>query len=161
MSFEELESRERFYKKMLWVVNGEKFKKNFHILGKLPNPNDHRFADIAFQPIKKNQLGRSFFKYSENPDLEDAWDEIRIVRMHPYGEIAKEVEQSYHGHHLFDWVRMREIWIHSTCDVFIDFGEQVIWKLMEYDKKGLHCVRSINKDYFIKRAIGGTSMASK
>src|SRR5690348_5031867 len=36
MKPEELRSRERFYGKMLWIVDGSSFKNNFHILSRLP-----------------------------------------------------------------------------------------------------------------------------
>lgn len=158
MSIEELKSREKFYEKMLWIVNGEKFVKSFHILGKLPNPRDKTFIDIAFKSTKKDHLGRGFFKYSEKPDWKSNSNEIILLRFHDYSEIKNKVEKSYIGHHLFDWVKRRDVWFSSKTSVFIDFGGEVLWKLMKYDNKGLYCVRRIDKDYFIGKAIGQNHM---
>lgn len=155
MSIKELESRENFYKTMLWVINGTNFEKNFNILGKLPNPKDNEFSDIAFESTRSEYLGRGFFRYSENLDWENNSNKIQLVRSYPYMDIEKEVEESYIGHHLFDWKNPRETWVHSKNNVFIDFGGQVIWQLMRYDKRGLPCVKSINKEYFIKSVQSG------
>ena len=32
MSLEEMQSRENFYKKMIWIIDGSPFKNRFHIL---------------------------------------------------------------------------------------------------------------------------------
>jgi len=157
MPLEELKSRESFYKKMLWIINGEKFEKNFHILGKLPSPSDKKFDDIAFSTTKKDFLGRMFWKYSENQNWDTDSDEIVLFRMYDFFEIEKDVEKSYIGHHLFDWKKARDVWYHSNCDVFFDFGGEDLWKLMKYGKNRILCVRKINKDYFIKRAIGNNN----
>lgn len=154
MSDQEMKSREDFYEKMVWVVNGEKFIKNFHILGSLPKPGLKKYSDIGFCSTKKGYLGRSFFKYSENPNWEKSSRELILLRMYSFSEIEKEVEGDYIGHHLFDWIKPRTNWISSKCDVFIDFGGEVLWKLMTYDNKGLRCVRKIDKKIFITRAIG-------
>lgn len=34
----EMLSREHFYGKMMWIVNGKKFENNFTVLGRLPDP---------------------------------------------------------------------------------------------------------------------------
>jgi hypothetical protein len=153
MNTNELKSREEFYKKLVWIINGEKFEKNFHILGKLPVPNLDKFSDIAFCDSKKGHLGRLYFKYSDDPDW-DKTDEVKLLRMYDFSDIEAEVEKYYKGHHLFDWVRPHTVWFESQCDVFIDFGGDVLWKLIRYDKKGLYSVRMIDKQLFIKRAIG-------
>jgi competence protein CoiA len=154
ISFEEMQSRETFYKKMLWIINGKKFQNNFFFLGKLPDPKEKLFEDIAFMSTKRDDLGRSFFRYSENPDYKIKSNKLLLVLMHPYSDIEMDVENSYIGHRLFDWIHPRDVWFQAKCDVFIDFGEEIIWKLMKYGKGGLMCVLKIDKNYFIHRALG-------
>jgi len=153
MSLNELESRENFYKKMLWIINGDKFKHKFYIHGELPNPRDQHFSDIAFCSSKRNDKARGFWRYSENSDWNEKSDFVKLVRIYDYNEIKDTVISSYVGHHLFDWSPPTEVWFYSKCDVFIDFGGQVIWKLMKYGKNSLYCVRRIDKEYFVKRAL--------
>lgn len=154
MPLDELKQRESFYKKMIWIVNAKKFEKNFHILGKLPNPNDSNFQDFAFWPTKKDHKGRSFWKYSENPNWEKEIDEAALRRAHSFSKIEKYVENSYIGHHLFEWKKPRYVWFQSNTDVFLDFGDKYLWKLMKYGQNKVLCVRKISKDYFIERAKG-------
>jgi competence protein CoiA len=153
ITLDELSSREKFYKKMIWVVNGEKFANNFHILGKLPNQNLEEFKDIAFMPTEKEYLGRGFYRYSENPDHEDP---SSFVLIHPFKEIQESVNKFYVGHHLFDWTKYRNVWFKAESKVFLDFGDNLIWRLMKYDTK-LWCVRKFTKEAFIRRALETTN----
>lgn len=158
MSLEELQARESFYKKMLWIVNGENFKRNFFILNKLPKPNEEMFFDIAFCPTKKEDKGKLYWKFSENPDWDQQSDSIKLFKMYNYHQIEKHIEAAYVGHHLFDWKRPKAVWYDSTTHVYFDFGDNNLWKLMEYGKNKVSCVRRIDKSYFIKRALEETQL---
>lgn len=148
ISIEELSSREKFYKSMIWIVNGQTFKNNFHILHSLPNPKAEFVQDIAFYPRKKSEQGKCFYRYSEKPKG------ATMVQIHSVEEIKDEIESHYIGHHLYDWVRPRTVWWGASCRVFIDFGFSDLWELQTYDKRGLQCVRRFGKENFIKRANG-------
>lgn len=144
----ELISREMFYKNIIWIVNGEHFKKNFHILDKLPNPNSKFAEDLAFMPRKKDHLGKAFYRYSENDP------NATMVLIHSNSEIQQEIDDNYLGHHIYDWTRPRTVWFESNKRIFIDFGEENLWELVTYDKRGLKCVRQHNKEHFINKANG-------
>jgi len=146
ISSEELMSREVFYKNLIWVINGHTFKNNFHFLDKLPNPQAAFFQDIAFIGRKKDHLGKLYYRYSENDE------NATMVLLHPVAEIENEINKNYIGHHTYDWIKPRSVWQESSCRRFIDFGDNFIWELQVYDKKGLKCVRKYDKNYFIKRA---------
>jgi competence protein CoiA len=147
MSIEELNSREKFYKKMIWILNGKLFKNNFHILHKLPNPKAQFVKDIAFIERKKAENGRLFFRYSENEE------NANMVLVHSVDDIKDEIKSNYVGHHLYDWIRPRMVWLNSNSRVFIDFDDDEIWELQNYDARGLKCVRKYSKIDFIKKAI--------
>ena len=156
MNEEELSAREKFYGKMLWIVNGEKFKTNFMILDRLPDPLCEFAQDIEFHPGKAEDWGKIFHRKSENSDYEDWWETGCIgyppmVRIHPMTNISKGIDANYIGHHLFDWKRPRDIWFRATKPVFIDFGGAMLWWLQKYDKRRLMCVRKIEKDALIKK----------
>ncbi|MBK7244429.1 MAG: hypothetical protein IPH98_11300 [Saprospiraceae bacterium] len=146
ISFEELNSREVFYKKMIWIINGKSFKSNFHILHALPNPKAEFVKDIAFMDRKKDHEGKLFFRYSENEE------NAIMVLVRSVNDLKDEINSNYIGHHIYDWVRPRTVWLNSNCRVFIDFEDDGIWELQTYDKRGLRSVRKYSKEHFIKRA---------
>lgn len=144
MAGEELSSREAFYKNMLWIVNGQGFRGNFHILHMLPDPKYDFVQDIVFHSRKHNHHGKSFHRKSENPG------DPLMVLIHSVEEIQDEIEQHYRGHHLFDWVKPRAVWYESKMRVFLDFGDEIMWNLQKYDDRGLLCVQAISKRRFVE-----------
>jgi len=151
MNEQELSSREKFYGKMMWIVNGDKFKNNFVIWGKLPKPSCEFAQDIEF-----HSRGWGFHRKSENPNYENWWktgclDSPPMVLVHSINDISEEIDANYIGHHLFDWKRPRYVWFKSTKPVFIDFGCDILWWLQKYDDRGLMCVRKIYKEALIKK----------
>jgi ssDNA-binding Zn-finger/Zn-ribbon topoisomerase 1 len=136
---EELRQREVFHKKIVWVVNGEKFKNNFNILHGLPDPKCKFLEDILFFPKIKG-----FYKRSEDRGG------ASLVEVHSFREIQEEIDKGYRGHHLFDWVRPRTVWYESSVPVFIDFGDEFLWNLQIYDDRGLRCVQVVSKLKFLK-----------
>lgn len=148
ISTEELKSREEFYDKLVWIINGQKFINNFHILHKLPNPKDEYFKDIAFINMNSKQKGISYYKYSEETPG------FNMVRIYSIKSIQNEIDKSYIGHHQYDWIKPRSVWFESVKRVFIDFNDDLLWELKVYDNKGLKCIQAISKRYFLKRATG-------
>ena len=67
--------------------------------------------------------------------------------------IKAEVEQHYHGHHQFDWVRPRAGWLESGCPVYIDFGQDWLWRIEPYADYGLSCVRAVARRKLIHDAM--------
>ncbi len=143
ISREELKQRETFYKNIAWVINGEKFKNNFHILHGLPDPKSHLLNDIVFFPRKHNHQGKLFFRKSENPG------NSTMVEIHSINEIQDEIWTEYRGHHLYDWVNPRSVWYESNKKVYIDFGDEYLWNLQIYDNRGLPCVQAVSKTRFL------------
>ncbi|MBD2682192.1 MULTISPECIES: competence protein CoiA [Nostoc] len=161
ISEQELSSREDFYKEMIWIVNGEKFLKNFTISSRVPNPSSELVQDILILQANKTHYAHNdidafwFLKKSENPDY------INYIKTgKPYSKmgeiyysletINQEVNENYIGHHLFHWKNPRTIWYQSKKSVFIDFGGTLLWLLQKYDESGLMCIKKINKADFIR-----------
>ena len=168
----ERESRESFYKNLIWIVDGESFRRNFHIGCMLPDPGVKLFHDIVWF-----QLYRSAYRWSKIPLEEEVPDFWRIsetaeyypgitksnerkklppgalVEFHSGDEIAKEVRANYIGHHQFYWTRPRQTWLEAKCPVYIDFGEEVLYRLETYDETGAKCIRIIAKRKLIHDAV--------
>jgi competence protein CoiA len=163
MNEAEMFSREHFYGKMMWIINGEKFKNNFTILGKLPDPESKLAQDACFrQPasdswyVKQRKAETNderakliadkvdFFLKSDNLNYVE-WLKLKIgfapMVQHPSmkdrDRILKEIQSCYVGHNLFLWKNPRNIWFQSEKPVFIDFGGNELWRLMNYDSRGL------------------------
>jgi hypothetical protein len=130
------------------LINGVKFKKNFHILHGLPDPKSHLVEDIVFHSRKHQHQGELFHRKSENPGNSS------MVEIHGVHEIQDQITKEYRGHHLYDWVRPRTVWFESTKKVFIDFGDELLWNLQIYDNRGLPCVQAVSKIRFLRESGG-------
>lgn len=152
---DELRGRERFYGKMIWIVNGASFKDRFHILDSLPDPRSEFARDLVFDRQTVESLGSGFWRKSENP----AWSGPNdLVRAHRMREIETEIAKNYRGHHRFDWQRPRDVWYAATVPVFFDFGGPTLCRLLPYDDRGLRCVRRVGKRDLVAKN-GGTYAA--
>jgi competence protein CoiA len=150
MPLAELQSREAFYKRMIWIVNGEGFREKFHVLHALPDPGSAFAEDLAFCATKHNQPDGLFWRLSENPGSRS------MVEMHSMQTIAHEIRQNYRGHHLFEWLRPRSVWFDAIAPVFIDDGSAELLWLKPYDSRGLWCVQRVQKARLIAKN-GGLS----
>lgn len=139
MTLAELQAREKFYKKIVWVINGAKFIQSFHIFHELPTPNLDLFADIVFQYPSRHHSLEIFYRKSENPPN----------LIHPIQELENEIAQHYQGHHFYEWVKPRSVWLRSNKPVYIDFGGDTLWSLQKYGNTDLPCVQGVCKQYFI------------
>ena len=152
MPLDELRSREAFYGKLMWIVNGTSFADRFHILSPLPDPRSAFAQDLVFCEQRVDWLGRGFWRKSENPHRLGPND---LVRMHSMTEIEDDIRKNHVGHHLFDWKRPRDVWYDAAAAVFLDFGGEMLWRLGRYDDRGLRCIRRVSKkDLVVKN--GGT-----
>ena len=160
----ERNAREDFYGNLLWIVDGRGFIRNFDILHKLPNPKSPLASDLIWFKARRGKRGSSqgmFYRLSETqrhyPDevitKSDSESLNRLVQVHSTMKILTEIDQSYCGHHQYDWIRPRRIWLDSTCPVFIDFGNQMLVKLDIYDSSGLPCIQYVSKRHFIQETM--------
>jgi competence protein CoiA len=149
MSFEERDQRESFYRPMVWVINAQKFAANFHILSRLPPPDAELVRDVVFFHAQVDTNHHFFWKPSENPGHETG----TMVLVHSVEEIRAEVNRVYSGHHFFAWRRQRDVWMSSHVPVYLDFGDEYVCRLMNYDRRGLRCIHRISKMDFVHGAL--------
>ena len=161
MTDQERESRESFYRNLVWILDGQSFRKSFHLGCMLPDPNADGFEDIVWL-----QCARTAYQFSPDP-IEDCvplfWrisetaedypgltkSNIETVlpsfTVHSNQEIEEEVKANYRGHHQFYWTRPRQTWFDAKCPVYIDFGEELLYRLEAYDETARMCVRLVAK----------------
>ena len=60
---------------------------------------------------------------------------------------------NYRGHHQFYWQRPRKTWLDAKCPVYIDFGEDLVYRLENHDETRRPCVRLIAKRKLIHDAM--------
>jgi len=161
MKDEERTSREEFYKNLVWIVDGSGFKHNFDLYHLLPAPGSQIAQDVVWSKARRHMDGANrgiFFRLSESL-LEDPHVTKSTLRgwwYHFMHEIEDMVNQSYIGHHQYDWVRPRMTWLEANCPVYIDFGDDYLVRLEVYDESGLKCVRLISKRKFVHDAMTKT-----
>jgi competence protein CoiA len=156
-------SRESFYGNLVWVVDGSIFRENFEIYHLLPDPASELARDLIWLKAARTHRGAAqgiFFRLSEMTEYPDAtkanWREGHLHGMHElHGihEIEEQVNQTYRGHHQYDWIRPRRTWLDATCPVYIDIGDDLLARLETYDETGLPCIRLISKRKFVHDAM--------
>jgi competence protein CoiA len=142
LSDAERDAREEFYQNLIWIVDGSVFKKNFDLYHLLPNPSSQLAKDIRWYKAKRGMDGANrgiFWRQSE------VSDEFGYAQMRFYPEIQEELENSYCGHQQYDWVRPRSIWLGAKCPVYIDFGDDCVFRLERYGETDLRCVFRVSK----------------
>jgi hypothetical protein len=146
MSSEEMQSREAFYDRMIWVVDGMPFSKQFTLLTEtLPSPSAEISKDIRF--VKENP--NIFWRISDGDSFRT------LFEMHSRKEIEDEIQRTYEGHHFYKWKYRKRIWLEAKAPVFIDFGGDELLRLKTYGESRLHCVQKVEKRRLVEKN-GGT-----
>lgn len=137
MTIDEMRRRESFYDKMIWIGDAEPFRKNITIFDPLPNPK-LRFVDdlVFFPPHPEWRRNRVSIKGSyESLILTRRSKSIAgssLIEIESGRIISEDFDSTYVGHHLFLWIKPREIWYQTTRPTFFDFGDGRVGKLMRY-----------------------------
>ena len=150
MSDAERRSRERFYKNMVWVVDAKPFRKNFDFYHLLPDPSSHIAQDKIWFPAQRGMEGPNngaFWRPSENPEAKPGTG--AMVRVRSLREVHDEVMNAYLGHQQYDWVRPRRTWLDADCPVYLDFGDEWLFRLERYGQTNLNCVFRVAKRKFV------------
>jgi competence protein CoiA len=150
----ELKSREEFYGNLVWILDGRRFKDNFHLYHFLPCPDHEESKDIVWFKAAKGMHGANggiFWRLSENPDhIIGSGD---LVLVHGIDEIQALIDSTNCGHQQFDWVRPHSVWLRASCPVYIDFGDEWLFRLEHYGPTGIRCIFRISKRKFIHDAM--------
>ena len=170
MSEGERESRELFYQNLIWVLDGRSFRRNFHLGCMLPDPNVDIFRDIVWHKFNRTAYRLSVVPEHESTPCFSRISEIETIypgitktdlrhrsdlsmEIHGSDKLGEVVKENYKGHHQFHWIRQRKMWLDTTCPIYLDFGEEILYKLEIYDETGMRCVRLVAKRQFIHDAM--------
>jgi competence protein CoiA len=154
MTKRELDSREQFYKSVLWVVNASNF--GFVVGERMPDPSSDFGRDCEFfNPT-------AFRKKSDNST------EIHLRGVFSTVETEDAINKNYVGHHAYEWNRAREVWLAAHRPVYFDVGGDDLWLLVGefagyFDKRKttrLGTVQKIVKAAFIQYHGGTYSVRS-
>lgn len=160
MTDEERESREGFYENLVWIIDGRSFRSNFYVGWMLPDPSADGFDDIVWcrqarrafrnnidSTVRMPPFWRISAEREHYPGLtkENLGAVTGLVRLYEPDDVRDLVETNYRGHHQFDWVRPRRTWFDAKCPVYIDFGEDILYQLVDYGENIGSCVRRVAK----------------
>ena len=118
ISEQELLSREAFYPKLIWILNGKKFK-GFRILKNLPDVDDPILSGYEFcqsdhlSMIRKDEVKAGFAK----PKILNFY--------HP--EISKATITSHY--YSFCWKQPHAVWFKAKAPIIVDLGGHFLYQL--------------------------------
>lgn len=178
---EELQSREKFYGHMIWIVDGQPFASQFELNEyPLPHPKSTLLEDVVFENPTRSILYRSripdFHRRSEKKEkvFDDdtaralltnnykliKFIDVQLSVMHSSKTIQKEIMADYRGHHFFNWKRSRQAWMEASTPVFFDFGTDKLFRLVRYQNHNW-CVQRISKQALVEKNGGTYSFIAK
>lgn len=118
ISLEELQSREAFYPKLIWVLNGKKFK-GFRVLKHLPDVEDPGLS--AFDFCLSDHL--SMYRRSE---LQSGAAK-RLNFHHPE---LRSIPLTSH-YYSFCWKQPHRVWFEAKCPIIVDLGGHFLYQLKQ------------------------------
>lgn len=145
MSSNELNSREVFYKKLIWVVNASNFQKQFKVGNKLPDPESEfpkylEFLDCRHNLVYNNQ-NISKGSPSQLVQILDSYNGVSITRL---------IDRYYTRHHKFEWRNPRKVWYNATAPIFFDFNDGLLWRIQAEKRfPKFHVAKRYSKQEFI------------
>lgn len=117
---QELESREAYYPKLVWVLNGKKFK-GFRILKHLPDVDDPRLSGYEFCHTDHLSMIRKV-------DLLQAKGGIKVLNFH-HPEL-KNIPLTSH-YYSFCWKNPHRVWYQAKCPLIVDLGGHFLYQLKQ------------------------------
>jgi len=154
MSIEEMNSREAFYgERMIWIVNGEKFKNHIRISDSLPDPHHERMRDFKLgmptytkwsKHVRQPCHDGSAFGYFLKSDIAADPSRDAMHELHHGKAFESVVANSYRGQHAWSWKNPREGWLLSRRTVVFDLGQGEMWALAKYGDDGDLCLQRVS-----------------
>ncbi|WP_341273595.1 competence protein CoiA [Olivibacter jilunii] len=136
----EIRNREKFYKNMLWVINGAEFKHHFDLIAKLPSPKSQKVKNCR----------KEYGNYGQFVVC-DVLINGRYKK-HLIHAVEKYLNGDNSNLFLFHWNHERKHWKVANKRKFIDFGGEYLYELKKYNDE-LECVKLWEKYEFIDRAL--------
>lgn len=152
LSLQELNSRNAFYKKIIWVVDAQPFVKQFELTKITPNPQSPLLSDYNFS-VDANGLSKHvLFFLKDYGDPREA-GRIYSLRDEELALAFEEFENSEKKFWLFNWKYKHSAWLQSASPVFLDFGDDLLFliKRREQWPMPLLYLQIVKKSEFLKK----------
>ena len=118
LCLEELKSREAFYPRLIWILNGKKFK-GFRVLKNLPDVDDPRIADYDFCHTDHLSMIRKSDFLQGTP---------KVLNFH-HPELRKlPITSCYYS---FCWKHPHRVWYQAQNPIIVDLGGHFIYQLKQ------------------------------
>ena len=117
---EELKSRELFYPKLVWVLNGKKFK-GFRILKRLPDVDDPRLSGYEFCHTDHLSMIRK-------SDLLLGSGKPKVLNF--YHPEIKGLPLTSHNYS-FCWKHPHRVWYQARFPIIVDLGGHFLYQLKQ------------------------------
>lgn len=115
---EELRSREEFYPKLIWILNGKKFK-GFRILKSLPDVDDPKLMNYEF-------CHTDHLKMIRKSDIMGGVGKPKAINFyHP--ELKNIPLTSFY--YSFCWKHPHRVWYHAKSPIIFDLGGHFLYQL--------------------------------
>lgn len=118
ITVKEMQSREAFYPKLIWILNGKKFK-GFRLLKNLPHPDDPKLANYEFcnsdhlAMVRKSEVLNNFIK----PKV--------LNFLHPELKGINITSNFYH----FCWKQPHLVWFEAKAPIIVDLGGHFLYRM--------------------------------
>lgn len=143
ISISELESRNKFYQDLVWVVNAGRFK-GFQFTCAIPDPESPLLQEFEFFPSKHPVLYRKSDFGKEGSTMMQIFSlnspELNHIPPSPI-------------HWLYEWKHPHAGWFRSAAPVYFDFGHEFLYllKMREQLARPFYYFHILNKKEFIAK----------
>ncbi|WP_276091422.1 competence protein [Pedobacter sp. JY14-1] len=145
ITLEELRSREAFYPKLIWVLNGKKFK-GFRILKHLPDVDDPKLSAYDFSHSDHLAVYRT-------SELRDG--STRRLSFHHPELCSIPMTTCYYS---FCWKHPHRVWYEARCPIVVDLGGHFLYYLKQRTQisGNYPYLHMITRKSFIQKYTAGT-----
>lgn len=158
ISISELTSRNNFYKKLIWVVDGTRYAKNIEFTCNIPDPTSPLLDNFSISGKGKYSMNvPENLMFFRKPAHEKDWDADRVLTFREPELLAvrKMMESSTPVFWMFDWKWQNQAWLDCNVPVFLDFGgEDLYWlklKIQHRSPRALYYLQIVLKEKFIAK----------
>jgi len=120
ITLKELRSREAFYPKLVWVLNGKKFK-GFRVLKRLPDVDDPRLCNYDFCHTDHLSMVR-------RTEILAGDQKPKVLNF--YHPEIKDVPLTTH-YYSFTWKHPHQVWFEAKSQIIVDLGGHFLYQLKQ------------------------------
>lgn len=150
---EEIEKRNAFYGRLIWVVTAERFNEQFLVRTAIPNPNSQLLINYNFVVDSNGLASEILFQLKDELKIHGPAVKNFSLKDEELNEVFDEFNRSEKKYLLFDWKYKRHSWLDSAAPVFLDFGEENLYWIRKRDQVGIPLIylQIVKKQIFLNK----------